>query len=314
MNVEKNNKDWAFILLAIAPLFWSGNFVLGRLLHNDIPPFTFAFYRWLIVIILLFPFVYKSLFQYKSMILENFFPLLGLSFLSISVYNSFLYWGLHYTTVINAGMLNATVPICIMIISGLCRVEKVTKIKTIAATIAFIGAFLIISRGNPLEMILGYAFNLGDLIIIGSALSWSVFSVWYKQLKFKLPPFLFLFITAFLGDLLILPIYGYEIYQGNYFNFNLKTGIAIFYAGTFSSIVAFTCWNKGVVKLGVVNAGYFFNLLPVFSASLAVIFLKESMNLYHVVGILLVFFGILLSKISFKSNPVEVEVVGICKN
>lgn len=299
--MNKSKPEWAFILLMIAPFFWGGNFVLGRLLHNDIPPFTYAFYRWLVVIVILFPFVYKSLLEHKTVIKKNGLALIGLSFLSISVYNSFVYWGFHYTTVINAGMLNATVPICIMIISGFSGLEKLTGIKIIAAMIAFFGAFLIIARGEPITMMQQFTFNRGDLIILGAALAWSIFSVWYKQLKFKLPAFLFLFITAFIGDILILPVYCWEIYQGYTFNINWHTSAAILYAGTFSSIIAFTCWNKGVEKLGAVNAGYFFNLLPVFSAGLAIIVLGEAVHFYHVIGILLVFSGILLSKITFKT-------------
>ncbi|WP_456479812.1 EamA family transporter [Nautilia sp.] len=35
-----------YILLILCVLFWSGNFVIGRYIHNDISPIELAFYRW----------------------------------------------------------------------------------------------------------------------------------------------------------------------------------------------------------------------------------------------------------------------------
>ncbi|MCE7629569.1 DMT family transporter, partial [Vibrio fluvialis] len=48
-------------LLALPPLFWAGNFIVGRSVRGDIPPLTLSFDRWLIASLVLLPFTYKTL-------------------------------------------------------------------------------------------------------------------------------------------------------------------------------------------------------------------------------------------------------------
>ena len=33
-------------MLGVVMLFWAGNSIVGRAVHDDIPPFTLAFVRW----------------------------------------------------------------------------------------------------------------------------------------------------------------------------------------------------------------------------------------------------------------------------
>lgn len=113
MNTE-TYKFPIWLLLILAPLFWSGNFFVGAALKAAIPPFTLAFYRWLLVVILMFPFVYKSFMSQFAIIKFNFIKIAILSFLSITCYTSLLYLALHSTEVISAGVINAIIPMMIV--------------------------------------------------------------------------------------------------------------------------------------------------------------------------------------------------------
>lgn len=286
----------ATLLLILAPLFWAGNFILGRILHNSIPPFAFAFYRWLLVIIFLAPFILPNYKSYWHEVKKHFFHILGLSFFSVFIYTSFLYWGLRYTTVVNASLLNAIVPILILFFSFLFLKERINFKKICAIVLSFLGATIVITKGNFYSELQALSFNKGDLLIVCAVMAWAIFSVWYKAYPGKLPAFVFLFTTAILGDALLLPAYLYEIHLGYHLILSVKSIAGILYAAFFSSIIAFSCWNKGVKILGPSDAGYFFNLLPIFSILLAIIFINESIHTYQVIGTTLVFFGILMTR------------------
>lgn len=66
------------------------------------------------------------------------------------------------------------------------------------------------------------------------------------------------------------------------------------FVATGPAIGAFYFWNRGVAEAGANTAGLYINLLPVFTAILAVLFLGESLHWFHGAGLVLIFSGILL--------------------
>lgn len=291
MPIATNKLALAFLILA--PLLWAGNFLVGKIANTVIPPFTFAFLRWLVVSACLAPFATPIVIQQWGMIKKQLVPLSILSFLSIFSYTAFVYWGLHYTSVVKASLLNATVPIIILLLSFFVLEEKLTLQKIFGVFLSIIGAVKLITRGNI--HLIDNQFNRGDFLIILAAASWGIFSVYYKKHPLKISPLLFLFITATLGTLMLFPTFLIERQLGYFFILNIVSSMSIGYAAIFSSILAFTFWNIGVMTKGPTQAGYFFNLLPVFSTMLAVIFWGEKLHTYEALGFLSIILGIAIS-------------------
>ena len=65
-------------------------------------------------------------------------------------------------------------------------------------------------------------------------------------------------------------------------------------AALFPSIVAYFCWNLGVAVIGANRTGLFINLIPVFSAILAILFLGESLKSFHLAGMALILVGLVM--------------------
>ena len=72
----------------------------------------------------------------------------------------------------------------------------------------------------------------------------------------------------------------------------------------FPSFLAQIFFILGVDKIGPARAGVFVNLVPVFAAGLAVLFLGEAFQFYHGAALGLVLFGIFLSEKFKQSTPV----------
>ena len=79
---------------------------------------------------------------------------------------------------------------------------------------------------------------------------------------------------------------------------NLPTLTTIVYVAIFPSLLAFIFWNRAVRDIGANRAGVFIHLMPVFSSIMAIMFLGESIELFHLQGISLVFAGIFLATYS----------------
>src|SRR5215470_7377756 len=50
-----------YLLLTLTPLFWAGNWIIGRGLHSEIPPMAMTFFRWFFAVLILAPFALPQL-------------------------------------------------------------------------------------------------------------------------------------------------------------------------------------------------------------------------------------------------------------
>lgn len=284
----------AFIYLLLPILFWAGNYVLGRFtVSSGIDPYTISFLRWALACLILLPFSYKKLWQERHIIRQH-WPLLSLfGFLGICNYSLFLYIGLTSTTVTNAVLLNAVLPVMILIVARLLLGNKTTALQNAGILISTFGAVVIVSRGS-VDTLLHLTVSQGDLWIVFAALSWAIYSVLITKRPKDMSLIGYFSCTAILGTLIQLPLF-LLFGQSQLYALTAGNWGTIIYMGVFSSIGAFLCWNIGIQKLGAATAGQFIHLLPVFSIILSVIFLGEILSSFHYVGVAFIFTGIFVA-------------------
>ena len=108
----------AYLLLILTTIFWSGNFIVGKLASfHEIPPFSLNFYRWFFAGIILLPFTFKELIRSKEYIYDNIGLFIVLGITSITIFNSVVYYSLYHTQVINGLLMISTIPVWIIFIS-----------------------------------------------------------------------------------------------------------------------------------------------------------------------------------------------------
>ena len=303
-----NRQNLYLVLLLIAQFFWAGNFIIGRAIHSAIPPFTLAFYRWLWVSVLLFPWTYRLMPPYKAKIKKHFWPILIWSLLSIVIYTPIIYLGLHSTSVLSGSLMIATIPVLITVFSTVIIRYKLSIKIIFGIIVSLVGVLLILTHGQMMRL-LGIHYNIGDVIIFIDAIIWALAAVLYKKFAIPLPPIIFLFITSCIGTIMLFPCFLIEHHLGYSMHYHWITVGSIAYTAIFSSIISFSFWNIGIQQIGPAKSGYFLNLLPVFSSILAIIFLGESLHIYHVIGFSLVFIGIILSSSQKRWNTQPSEML-----
>lgn len=283
------------ILLILATILWGGNFVIGRAVADDISPFALAFFRWIVALIVFLPIAWRSLQRDWPKIRAHFGIVLVISLTGVATFNTLVYIALHYTSAINASLMNSTTPIVIFLLSFLFIREKLSIKQWIGALISFTGVIFIISQGS-LELITTFSFNTGDLIMIVAVLSWGTYSLLVKQFSDRLPGDSTFLASIMLGIIMLSPFFIYEwMTTPVAVTWSIKTIGAILYIGILASIVAFLSWNSGVVRLGASRAGIFLNFIPLFATVFAIIFIGESIQMSQVVGALFVISGVYLT-------------------
>jgi drug/metabolite transporter (DMT)-like permease len=281
-----------YLILSVAPLCWSGNIVLARGVADLIPPVAFAFWRWTLACVLIFPFTLRQLAQDWPAITRRWKMLFSLAALGISGFNTLLYTAVHTTTAINGALIQTTMPAVIVLLSLVLYREKVSRRQMTGVLLCLIGAGLIVLRGE-LRTLLTLSFVQGDLLMIIAVIFYGLYSAMLRR-RPSIHPLSFLAATFFLGSTALLPVYLTELAFVGPFPLSRDIALSILYVALFPSIVAYFCWTKGVDRVGPNRAGLFINLIPVFASLLSVWLLGESIQIFHIGGMAFIAGGMVL--------------------
>jgi drug/metabolite transporter (DMT)-like permease len=283
-----------YALLTLAPLFWSCNWIVGRGLSHDVPPFAMTFYRWLFAIVILAPFALPRLRADLPLVRRHWKALLGLGVIGIGTHNALAYLGLRYTTAMNGVILNSFIPVMIVTLSWLLLRERLAPLQVAGIVVSLAGVLTILSQGS-LAALAGFRLNTGDLLIILSMAMWSIYTIGLRFRPRGMHLLSFLFVIACIGDSAILPFYLVETSLGQPMQWTLASAVSLAAIGLFSSVLAYIFWNRGVEQVGANVAGLFVHLMPVFGVVLAWVVLDERLAAFHVAGIALILFGIFIT-------------------
>ncbi len=282
----------AYLLLVIAPLCWAANVVLARGVIHIIAPVSFAFWRWLIAFLILLPFTWSHIKQDWQAVIQHWKVMAALSILGISGFNTLLYTAVHTTTAINVALIQTAMPSMIILISRLFFHERISKTQFVGVVCCLLGACLVVLRGN-LHTFLKLSFVKGDLLMLTAVFLYALYCVLLRK-RPRMHPMSFLTYIFGIGVLGLLPLYVWETAAPDPFAFTRGAALSILFVAVFPSIIAYFCWNRGIEMIGANRAGLFINLVPVFASIMAIYWLNESLEIFHVAGMALIFGGMIL--------------------
>jgi len=274
-----------YLLLVLTMLFWSGNFVLGRAVRADISPIALSFWRWVLALAILLPFVWRRLPEAWQQARGHWPALTVLGILAVGNFNTFAYLGLQQTTATNAVLLISTGPVVILALSVLILRARVGWRGLLGVLVSLLGVLTIVGRGNPAALLAELGVNQGDAWIMAAVLSWALYSILLRWRPPQLDPQLFLALTIATGMLLLAPLEIWDLAQGARFELSPANLASVAYVAVFPSLLAYVFWNRAVAEVGPGRAGLFLHLMPAFGTLLAALLLGERLYGYHLWGI-----------------------------
>ena len=294
--MNQNNKFFiAAIYLVCATLFWAGNFIVGKTASiNEIPPISLNFYRWLVAWLILLPFTFRELIKKKNYILNNIGLFIVLGITAVTIFNSALFYSLKFTQVISGVLMISTVPVMIIFISSLLKIEKTNFFQIIGVGLSLTGVLFIITKAD-IGLLKNLDFNRGDLIMIIAMLSWATYSALLKQKKYELSQISLLQVVISFGVIFLIPLYFIDMNMGNSIKLEKPFFLTLAYVVLFPGLASFFFWIKGVALIGANRSGVFLHLMPIFGAVMAMIIFDEKFMFYHLLGAVFILMGIILS-------------------
>jgi drug/metabolite transporter (DMT)-like permease len=283
-----------YVLLALAALFWAGNWIIGRAVREDMPPVALAFWRWAPATLLLAPLAWPHLAGKAPVIRRHLGLLTLLGASGVALFTIFVYVGLQTTTTVNAVILNSSVPLFVIPFAWALERERVTRRQILGTAVSFLGILVIVERGD-LANIVHLEFHAGDAWVLAAMPMWGLYTALLRRRPASLDGLKLMFVVSALGTLMILPLYLAETAFVRAPQVTLPAAAGILYLATFPSIGAYFCWNAGIGAVGASRGSFTVHLLPAFATVLAVIFLGEEVRPFHAVGIATILLGVWLA-------------------
>ena len=299
--MRKQSNFLAYIFLLLTVTFWAGNFIVGKFASlNDVPPFSLNFYRWFFAWLILAPFTLPEIIKKKDYIIKNYKLFIILGVTSITIFNSVVYYSLNFTQVINGVLMISTIPVMILFISSILKIEKTNVFQIIGVILSFIGVIIIITKVD-LEILKNLDFNKGDITMVIAMFSWALYSSLLKKQKYEISQISLLQVLMTFGLVFLMPIYFIEYQFGFRIIMDKPFILILSYVVLLPGLASFILWIKGISLIGANRSGVFLHLMPILSTVMAMIFFKEKFMFYHMLGACFIISGILLSNQKVKN-------------
>ncbi len=211
----------------------------------------------------------------------------------IGAYNTLQYWALNYTTVSNVGLLQTTLPIVLCSLEWLIFEEKITPTQMLGMMVASIGVVIVLLKASFVNL-RNLTFNFGDLIMIGAIFVYCIFSLLLCYSPKQLNHRSFLWVLFVIGTVELLPLQLLEYQAGNRMNLSIGPILGLIYILIGPTLLAYRFYTSAILTLRATRTGLFFYWLPIASIILALLILGEPLQIYYLIGFVLVVFGLRL--------------------
>jgi drug/metabolite transporter (DMT)-like permease len=271
-------------------VFWGTSFVATKTLLLEIKPVTIIILRLIIASILLTVIAISTKRNFSLNIKSH-----GWIFI-LALIAVFHLWiqvtGLQYTTASNTGWIIGTAPIFMAIMGLIFYKEKITLIALSGILLAVTGLLILFGKGDITNI--GFMENRGDLLVLGSAFTWGVYSTVNKKISLSYSPLMTILYLFLMMAIIIIP-----------FNLNSETiasvvhlswigWLMVLFLGLFCSGVAYVIWAQALRDMESAKVGAFLYLEPLVTVAAAGLFLKEEITLLMIFSGLLITIGVFL--------------------
>ncbi|CAB3389685.1 DMT family transporter [Kyrpidia spormannii] len=290
----------AVLFLTLANLFWAGNYLFGAALAPVISAGALTTVRWWIAFTVLWPFVRREWARPGSpgpqAIRRRFGGLVFLAVTGVGGYGFVLYQALHHTSPVNASLISGINPALIAALAAIWQRSRISALQVTGLIVSLAGVVVVVSRGDW-SVLTGLRLNPGDWLMLICMFLWAVYSLYVPRVQREVGTMTTAWVTSGMGaviglipaaldwKLLALPI----------------TWVGVAYIGVFASVLAYVCWNAGVMRIPAGQAGIFMNLLPVFTLFMAML-LGQPVRVVQWLGGALVVAGVTLTLTAGRSR------------
>ncbi|MGF1757601.1 DMT family transporter [Photobacterium sagamiensis] len=286
---------YLFPLLTVS--IWAGNAIVNKLSYSVIDPGAISFYRWLFAMLVLTPFVAKSVWRHRKTIQPHLSKLAFLALLGMVLNQSLGYFAAVTTTATNMALIISLVPLISMFMSVPLLGQRLSPLAIVGAVLSLGGLVLMLSHGD-VHMLAAQGITQGDGLLLIAAFVYALYCVLLKRWQMPLTNWQSVYVQGVFAVMMLTPL----LLSSERIAITSEVLPLIMYAAIPASVIAPWCWLQGIQRLGADRTAMFMNLMPVMTAAIASVILNEQLASYHYIGGLMVLSGVVLAQMKIKAR------------
>lgn len=272
-----------YLFLSLGMAFTGATVAISKPLAAVMPIFLLGLLRCLIAAAVLAPLMLRNRAATFQGLGDVKAPLVGQTISGVVLFTCFLFFGVRHSTALSAGIITATLPAAVALLSFFWLKERLSRGQALAIGLAVFGVGLLNFAGDPAAGE-GTIVMLGTLLLVCAVVAEACYTIYAKQTAMLLAPLPTAFLVNVIGALCFLPL---GLWQGLTFNWalaDMRIWLLILAFALGSSIFALVFWYIGVKHVKASVAGLFTAVVPLSAGTIALAFLGESLSLFHVIG------------------------------
>lgn len=289
-----------YLKLVITAVIWGGTWVAARYAVQEVAPLGVAVWRFFFAAASLLLLVVWRYGRLPGLNRREWLLVIGLGASGIFIYNLFFLYGMQQITAGRGALVVATTPVITLLAAAWLLKEGMTTLKALGSALALAGCLTVIGKGDPLALLQGRV-GSGDLLIIGCALMWSIYTLigrlgTQSLAQRNLGALVMTAYASCAGFLMLLAVALIDNPAQLAPHYSPLAWGAILFLGLLGTTLGFTWFSAAVQKIGAQRASIFINLVPVAAVLQGALLLGERLDLSALVGGVLVICGVLLTQ------------------
>ncbi len=295
--------NWSSIYLLLPVLFWGISYIAIKVVLSELDPVEMISARFFLAA----PTLYLII-RLKGLRIWPVQKRGKLLFASFMVFLHFwvMATGMLETSASNTAWILTTAPIFIAVLGWLYLREKFNRYQWAGLAVACIGVVVLTANGDMSN--LSWINSRGDLIVLGSCLTWAIYTVGTRDITTAVHPLVATFWMTTVAGLVFVPwtllVSGYE----KFVHLQSNTAISLVFLGVFCLAIAFWLWSEGLARQTAAEVGVYLYVEPLITMIGAWVLLSEAITIWLVFGAILISIGVYISERYGKTKLLEHDV------
>ena len=277
-------------------LCWSFSYIWTKVALESFRPVTLITLRLLFSTLLLSAFLFLT-HKLKKIEKKDLKLFILLAFFEPYLYFIGETYGLTLVKPSLAAVIVATIPVFAPFFAYFFLREQVTLLNIVGILISVAGVFLMVN-----SMSNGESNSVrGILLMFLAVISAIIYGLILRKIPSTYSSTNIIFYQNAFGLIFFIPTFFVVDFKNlSQISIHVQSVESVLLLSIFASTVAFVLFAEVVRAIGIAKSEVFTNLIPVFTAFLSWIFLKDAMNLMQWIGVFVVILGVFVSQSKIK--------------
>ncbi len=287
----KDKQQLTGILFGLgAAAIWGMMYVVSKVVMDVIPPFTLLTIRLVMGIAVLWVIIARqggTGFNRKQILTA-----VGVGLVGYGISVALQFAGTHMSTASNAALVTSVTPAFILPFAAWLLGEKITRMRFLALLLSTIGVIAVV---DPRTADLSSNLFLGNLILIGAAVTWALYSVLVRKATRDLAVLPATMVFLWGGLITSIPLSFFELQSTPIGPITWGVVAGVLYLGVISTALSMYMWNRAFATLDASVASLTFFAQPLVGVGLGALLLKDQLSALFLVGGALIGLGLWLA-------------------